>query len=113
MIEVKLGGKTRQLDTRMGALRKIKEITGKDPFKWVSGLGGDSVDSLDAIEVCILAGLSAYADAKKTEAPNVDEVREWINALEPKEALAILTDFTNTTFGVSKEPGEVKTPMHK
>jgi hypothetical protein len=109
MIEIMLGGEPRQLATNMGALRQIKEITKKDPFKWVSELGG-SGDSFDAIETVIMAGLRAGGEKVKTE-----DVKKWIDELSAKDCIQVLTDFTNATFGVEvkDEPGEVKTPMHK
>lgn len=109
MIEIKLGGETRTLATGMGALRQIKEITGKDPFKWVATIGNDG-DSFDAIETILLAGIRS-GGGKVT----LEEVQKMVDELTAPETIKILTDFTNAAFGVEEkpEPGEVKTPMHK
>jgi hypothetical protein len=104
MIDTKLG----PLSTNLGALRRIKMITGKDPFKWVSSFNDPSFDTIEALEAVTAAG--------RGKDSVTDDLRKELDEISPVDAIALITQFINAAFGVEEpkaEPGEVKTPAHK
>jgi hypothetical protein len=93
---VNLGGIERGLNFKMGALRHLGELTGKDPLlKEDSGANGFEIE-FNTLKNIVHAGLLCNCDAKSKEPDFSDkDVINWVGQLEPEESRKIVTFFSN------------------
>jgi hypothetical protein len=93
---VKLGGIERGLNFKMGALRYLGELTGKDPLlKEDSGANGFEVE-FNTLKNIVHAGLLCNCDAKDKEPDFSDsDVIKWVGQLEPEESRGIVNFFSS------------------
>lgn len=94
---LKLGGNDVTLKLRNGALRKFKELSGKDPLELLSG--GDTIDRIYFAETIVKAGMLAHE-------PKVDvsKVGEWIDDVGTEEVVEIINAFGKAFTPDEKKP---------
>ena len=93
---VNLGGIERGLNFKMGALRHLGELTGKDPLlKEDSGANGFEIE-FNTLKNIVHSGLLCNCDAKN-KGPDFSEkdVINWVGQLEPEESRKIVAFFSN------------------
>lgn len=84
---LKLGGNDVTLKFNIGTLRRIKEITGKDPLAALQN--ADTMGALDFAQVAIEAGMKA-----NDKNADVSKVQDWFDELSPDEATNVIHAFT-------------------
>lgn len=81
-----LGGNDVTLKLKNGALRRFKELSGKDPLDVLTG--ADTIGNIDFAEWVVKAGMLAN-DPKA----DVSKVTEWIDDAGPTEVKNIIQAF--------------------
>jgi hypothetical protein len=82
-----LSGNAITLKLRNGALRKFKELSGKDPLELLSG--GTTIDRIDFAEYVVKAGMLAH-----NPQTDITKVTAWIDDASMEQTIEIIKAFT-------------------